>query len=214
MRKGRSGWIQRQQSDKYYKKSKHEGHRARSYYKLEQIDKKYQIINLSRRSPPKILDFGAAPGAWLEYIKNKFNERWESDHISQKRVCGIDLNSIRPFDDAPYIYTVRIDIFKDKCREFLNDNGPFDIIISDLAPKTAGDDRDIAIQSDMLRKLYEYLEFLKPGGKFVCKVFQSSESYELFQMFASRFHRMQRMKPQASREQSRELYFVGLQFKN
>lgn len=213
MGRRKSNWISRQKSDKYYRKSKTEGHRARSYYKLEQIDRKFHILDLHLRKPPKILDLGAAPGAWLEYIAHKYSIAWNLEKIPPKQVIGIDLNTIQPFPLAPFIYTERINIFKGKCQRFLQEHGPFDVILSDLAPKTAGDHRDIAIQSDMIRKLNDYLEFLKPNGKMVCKVFQSSESYHLFQMFKPRFFQLDRMKPSASRSSSREIYFIGQNFK-
>jgi 23S rRNA (uridine2552-2'-O)-methyltransferase len=212
MGKGSGDWISRQRNDRYYKLSKIEGHRARSYYKLEQIDKKYKIIKLNTRKPARVLDLGAAPGAWLEYIKDVYNSNWNVEKIPKNHVIGLDLNTIRPFSDAPYISTYRLDIFKEKCAKFLEEQQQFDLIISDLAPKTAGDDRDVAIQIGMVQKVFEFLKFLKPGGNMVCKIFQSEESYELFKLFESKFQSFTRIKPQASRKRSRELYFVGINF--
>lgn len=214
MPKKGSNWIQRQKSDRYYLKSKKEGHRARSYYKLEQIDQKYRIINLKWRNPPKILDLGAAPGAWLEYISIQIEKKWEPEIIGKNQVIGIDLTTIKPFEGKNYISTHRMDIFKDECFQFVKESGPFDVILSDLAPKTAGDSRDIALQTAMVLKVKDYLEFLRPKGKLVCKVFQSEETYGLNKSLSKMFQQFYRMKPQASRQQSRELFFIGLGFKS
>ena len=205
-------WLQKQKKDPYYKKSKQQGHRARSYYKLEQIDRKFNILKINGRNVKHVLDLGAAPGAWLEYIRDIYLKRPETHQTKKFKVIGIDLTTIRPFPDFPYIQTFRVDIFKPKCEEILLPFVPFDVILSDLAPKTSGDFRDTAIQSGMVEKVLEYAKFLKPHGNMVIKVFQSEESNALFRQGAAMFQKFKRSKPQASRASSREIYFVGLNF--
>ena len=213
MGKGSSNWISKQKADKYYRKSKLEGHRARSYYKLEQIEKKYYILKQTQRFAPRILDLGAAPGAWLEYIKDVVNKTWDPSKIASNHIIGIDLNTVRPFPDAEYISSYRMNIFQGKCLRFLQEQKKFDIILSDLAPKTAGDSRDIAIINSMVQKVFEFLQFLNPGGNVVCKIFQSDETYGLSKMFESQFQSFKQMKPEASKKQSREIYFIGISYK-
>ncbi|MHA1745217.1 MAG: SAM-dependent methyltransferase [Promethearchaeota archaeon] len=205
-------WLQKQKKDPYYRKSKQQGHRARSYYKLEQIDQKFNIFKINGRNPRRILDLGAAPGAWLEYIRDLYLKRPETHQTKKFKAIGIDLTTIRPFPDFPYIQTFRVDIFKPKCEEILSPFVPFDVILSDLAPKTSGDFRDAAIQSAMVEKVLEFTKFLKPHGNVVIKVFQSEETNALFREGAGLFQKFKRTKPAASRESSREIYFIGLNY--
>ena len=203
-------WLAKQRSDKYYRKSKNEHHRARSYYKLEQIDKKYNVLTVRGRFPKSILDLGAAPGAWLEYIKDQYEKHPKNGKPSKPKYVGIDLRSIRPFEDAPFISSHRHDIFKPDCHQFITDNGPWDVILSDLAPKTAGDFRDIAIQEDMVRQVAMFLKHLKNEGNIVVKIFQSEQTDSFVKEWKEKFRLIKRIKPEASRPKSRELYIVGL----
>lgn len=202
-------WITKQRSDPYYKRSKNEHHRARSYYKLQEIDRKHRILEVNGRFPKNIIDLGAAPGAWLEYIKEKFQALPENQQSKKFRVVGVDLTSIRPFPDCPNIEFLRIDIFKPECESLIRENAPWDIILSDLAPKTAGDFRDVAIQESMVEKVLYFTRYLKIGGNLVVKIFQSEQTKMLFEKWKPAFKTFKRMKPSASRPKSRELYFIG-----
>ena len=205
-------WLQKQKKDPYYKKSKQQGHRARSYFKLEQLDQKFNIFKINGRNAKCILDLGAAPGAWLEYIRDAYLKRPETHRTKKFKVIGIDLTTVRPFPDFPYIQTFRVDIFKPKCEELLSPFAPYDVMVSDLAPKTAGDFRDAAIQSAMVQKVLEFTKYLKPHGNVVIKVFQSEETNALFREGAAMFQTFKRSKPVASRASSREIYFIGLNY--
>lgn len=214
MAKKGNSWINKQRSDKYYLKSKKENHRARSYYKLKQINEKYNLFQVNGRNPKRILDLGAAPGAWLEYIKDDYLKRPIDQQSKKFKAIGIDLTTIRPFENASFIETYRLDIFKERCETILQENGPYDVIVSDLAPKTTGDFRDIAIQLSMVEKVFQIaLKHLRRNGNVAIKVFQSEETNEVLQKYKEHFSMLKRMKPQSSRETSRELYIVGLKFK-
>ncbi|TFH29798.1 MAG: RlmE family RNA methyltransferase [Promethearchaeota archaeon] len=203
-------WISQQKSDKYYRKSKVDHHRARSYYKLEQIDQKYHVLTSRGRFPKSILDLGAAPGAWLEYIKNQYEKQLQNLKPSKPSYVGIDLRTIRPFEEAPFITSYRYDIFKPECHQFIAENGPWDVILSDLAPKTAGDFRDIAIQEEMVSQVFTFLKYLKNEGNIVVKIFQSEQTDPFVKEWSEKFRLLKRIKPEASRSKSRELYIVGL----
>ncbi|MHA1519964.1 MAG: SAM-dependent methyltransferase [Promethearchaeota archaeon] len=207
-------WMAKQKSDKYYRKSKKEHHRARSYYKLEQIDRKYHVLTFRGRYPKKILDLGAAPGAWLEYIKDQYDKAPKNLKTSKPSYVGIDLRSLRPFDEAPYISSYRYDIFKPECDQFIAENGPWDVILSDLAPKTAGDYRDVAIQEEMVGQVFIFLKYLKNEGNIVIKIFQSEQTDLFVKKWKDRFKLFKRIKPEASRSKSRELYLVGIGYKS
>jgi len=205
-------WIKTQRNDKYYKLSKKEKHRARSYYKIKQIDEKYDVFHIGGRHPKRILDLGAAPGAWLEYIKDEYEKRPLELKSKKFKVIGVDLTTIKPFEDANNIET--LDIFKQECDDLLSKYQPFDMILSDLAPKTTGDFRDIAIQSSMVEMVISYaIKYLKKQGNIVIKIFQSAETDKIVHSIKNRFNLLKRIKPSSSRESSRELYLVGLGFR-
>ncbi|QEE15374.1 SAM-dependent methyltransferase [Promethearchaeum syntrophicum] len=213
MAKKGKNWIKGQLSDKYYKKSKREGFRSRAAYKLLQIDLKYNIFKIKGKFPKKILDLGAAPGAWIEVIARKYLDIPLAKRYRNFKIIGIDLTTIRPFEDAPFIETHRVDIFSEQCEnEIIQPEKLFDVILSDLAPKTSGDFRDIAKQEAMVEKVFEFTKYLKKHGNIVVKMFQSEFTNEIMKKWNPYFRTLKRMKPPASRESSRELYIVGLNF--
>ena len=213
MAKKGKNWIKAQLSDPFYKKSKQEGFRSRAAYKLIQIDLKYKIFKIKGKFPKKILDLGAAPGAWIEVILRKYLDIPISKRYRNFKIIGIDLTTIRPFENAPFIETHRSDIFSENCeKDIIQPENPFDVIISDLAPKTSGDFRDLAKQEAMVERVFEFTKYLKKHGNMVVKMFQSEFTNEIMKKWKPHFKILKIMKPPASRESSRELYIVGLNF--
>lgn len=208
----RNAWLSKQKADTYYKKSKAENHRARSYYKLKQIEQKYHVLTVNGRFSRKVLDLGAAPGAWLEFIKDSYGRLPPQKRPPTPLYMGIDLNSIRPFADAPFVQTQRFDIFKPECENFIRSSAPWDVILSDLAPKTAGDFRDVAIQENMVQQVFSFLKYLRIGGNVALKIFQSENTDQIVHDWEQYFQFFKRMKPQASRSKSREMYLIGKGF--
>ncbi len=213
MAKKGKNWIKAQLSDPFYKKAKREGFRSRAAYKLIQVDSKYNIFKVKGKFPKKILDLGAAPGAWIEVILRKYLDISISKRYRNFKVIGIDLTTIHPFENAPFIETHRSDIFSEKCeKEIIQPEKRFDVILSDLAPKTSGDFRDLANQEAMVEKVFEFTKYLKKHGNIVVKMFQSEFTNEIMKKWKPYFKLLKRMKPLASRESSRELYIIGLNF--
>ena len=213
MAKKGKNWIKGQLNDKYYKMSKRDGFRSRAAYKLIQIDLKYKIFKVKGKFPKKILDLGAAPGAWIEVISRKYLEIPEHKRYRNFKIIGIDLTTIQPFENTPFVETYRVDIFSEKCeKEIIQPEIRFDVILSDLAPKTSGDFRDLANQEAMVEKVFEFTKYLKTHGNIVVKMFQSEFTNEIMKKWKPHFRILKRMKPPASRESSRELYIVGLNF--
>ncbi len=193
--------------------SKREGYRSRAAYKLIQIDLKYKIFKVKGKFPKKILDLGAAPGAWIEVILRKYLEIPVSKRYRNFKIIGIDLTTIQPFENASFVETHRMDIFDEKCeKEIIQPEKLFDVILSDLAPKTSGDFRDLAKQEAMVERVFEFTKYLKNHGHIVVKMFQSELTNEIMKKWKTHFRILKRMKPPASRESSRELYIVGLNF--
>lgn len=188
----------RQLHDAYFKKAKAEGYLARSAYKLKQIQEKRRIL----RRGDSVLDLGCAPGSWLQVASEIVG--------TGGRVVGIDLQpSTGPF--APNVSTHVADAFSpDAAAIVLADGGgPFDVVLSDMAPNTtgAGDHfRSVAL----CRRVLELLPtVLRPGGSLAMKVFEGEEYPALLRDTTRLFAECKGLKPDATRDLSREMYIVA-----
>jgi 23S rRNA (uridine2552-2'-O)-methyltransferase len=189
--------------DYYFQKAKSENYAARSVFKLQEIDARFRLLKPGN----KVLDLGAAPGSWAQYSSQKVG--------TQGRVLGIDLQQIRL--TLPNAVFVTADLRQLDLEQVMAANGispPFDLVLSDMAPKTTG----IRI-TDQARS-FELCElalataerFLKSGGSFVCKLFHS-EDFEAFRkLLQKRFKKVEILRPKSTRKESKEIFFIGLQY--
>jgi 23S rRNA (uridine2552-2'-O)-methyltransferase len=187
--------------DHYYHKAKEDNFAARSIYKLEEIDQKFKII----KSGMKVLDLGAAPGSWSQYLSQKVGENG--------KVLGVDLIEIGlSLTNAVFIHADLRDLNLDKI--FL-ENGfdpYFDGVFSDMAPKTTGIRVTDQARSMELCELALNVadRFLKPGGNFVCKFFHSEDFEELRKQIQTRFGRTEVLRPKSTRKESKEIFLIGI----
>jgi 23S rRNA (uridine2552-2'-O)-methyltransferase len=185
--------------DRYAQAAKEHGYRSRAAWKLIEIDRRYKIT----RGVNRALDLGCAPGSWLQVLSQRLRRPF--------CITGIDLLPVLPFIE-PAISIIRGDI---------EDSLPVltaksvQLVVSDMAPNTSG-----VGPLDHHRSLYLcYLALgvvrgaLERDGSFVCKVFDGSESDELYRSLCKDFRRVFRCKPAASRDCSREFYMVGLGYR-
>lgn len=199
---GRS-WRDRQERDPYVQRARREGWRSRAVFKLEQIDQKERLL----RPDMVCVDLGSAPGGWSQYVSKRLKGR--------ARIVAVDL---LPMDPVPAVEFIQGD-FEDEavCRRLLDATGDAgaDLVMSDMAPNISGSravdqPRSMALAElalDTARRV------LKPGGSFVCKVFQG-EGFDAFVVDARRsFERVRVMKPKASRAGSREVYLVARNYR-
>ncbi len=190
--------------DHYFKKAKEQNFAARSVFKLEEIDQKFKIIQPHQN----ILDLGAAPGSWSQYCAKKIGPGG--------RILGIDLSSIEiKLNNAVF---VQADLRDLELENIIKNNGftpPFDVVLSDMAPRTTGirvTDQTRSFELcelalDMARK------FLKKDGHFVCKLFHSDDFAKLKDLIKNDFHRFEAVKPDSTRKISKEIFLVGLKKK-
>lgn len=193
-----------QPQDRYFKKAKEKGYRARSVFKLEEIQNAFHLI----RPGDKVLDLGAAPGSFMQFIGKIVGPRG--------LVIGIDLQSIKSFNQTNLRSYVG-DIFDEKVYEkVLADNSlsVFDVITSDLAPSTMGIKSVDAGRSFQLNEQALKIadRYLKPGGHLLLKAFPGADHSQLLALLKKRFRSVKLVKPQAVRKTSREVYAVGLGF--
>ena len=182
--------------DYYFQKAKKEGLRARSSYKLIEIAKKYQLI----RKNDSVLDIGCAPGSWLQIIKK----------MSRGRIIGVDIVSIKPIDGIEFIQGSIED------KEIQNQlKGKFDVILSDIAPKTTGvKERDQVISYILSRESFLIAKkLLNINGNFLVKTFQSQETEDLVKEMQPFFIFIKRYVPESTRQGSKEIYIVATGYK-
>jgi len=196
---GKYPLMARDQKDYFYRKAKAEGYRARSAFKLQQINQRFRLI----RRGDAVLDLGAAPGGWLQVAKE----------ISGGRVVGVDLLAIEPIDG---VTTIKADITAQKTLELIVESlgGRADVVICDAAPNLSGNwTLDHARSIDLSRSALRVAEsVLKPGGNFLVKVFQGDTFLDYLSEVKGRFRRAQSHSPAASRKESAEMYVVGQGF--
>lgn len=184
--------------DKYSIEAREQGYRARSVFKLEEIQEKFKLI----KSGDNVLDLGAAPGSFLQYISKIVGEKGSA--------IGIDLQEVESFKESN-IKTYVGDIFDDKVYEHMNIK-QFDVITSDLAPKTSGVAfMDGGRSLDLSLKVLEVCEkHLKKGGNAVMKILPGFNEGELVGPAKKMFRQVRKVRPKAIRKSSGESYIVCL----
>lgn len=184
--------------DHYGRRAKREGLASRAVYKLEEIDRRLRIF----RPGLRVLDLGAAPGSWSAYA---------CEHVGPRgRVLAVDQN---PIDVAlPLQGEARQADVTTLVAEELGGAGSFDVVLSDMAPRTSGQRHADQHRSYELyaRALAIATDVLAPGGTFVGKIFQGPAFDDARRETRERFVEVRVLKPNASRRESYEIYLVGL----
>ena len=190
-------WINRQRKDIYVRKSKIEGYRSRAVYKLEEINQKFKIF----RSGASVLDLGAAPGSWSQYILKNYKNI---------KLASIDL---KKFDEIKNAYQIEgdftDDIYKKKILNFFQEK--IDIVLSDMAVNTTGNKNLDSIQTSelCLDAMRFSKEVLKKNGVFVSKIFIGSTFNEIIDESKKIFRKNKVFKPPASRKESKESFIIS-----
>jgi 23S rRNA (uridine2552-2'-O)-methyltransferase len=190
--------------DFYYRQAKKAGLRARSAFKIDEILKRHELL-------PKggaVLDLGAAPGGFLQVL---------ADWVGEKGVAvGVDIEEIRRIG-KPWVLTGVVDLLAPDALEKIRAlyAGPFDLVTSDMAPKTIGVKfTDEARSLELCRMALSVAEVtLKRRGAFVTKIFMGGEFPVFKKEVAAKFTKVHVVRPKATREHSYECYVVGTGFK-
>ncbi|XP_005003784.1 rRNA methyltransferase 2, mitochondrial isoform X2 [Cavia porcellus] len=212
--KGRTGtehlWLMRHLKDPYVKAAKVECYRCRSAFKLLEINKKHKIL----RPGLRVLDCGAAPGAWSQVAVPRVNATDPSSPVGF--VLGVDLLHIHPLEGATFLCPADVTNPKtfQRIMELLP-GGKADVILSDMAPNATGIrdlDHDRLI-SMCLTLLDMAPDILHPGGTLLCKIWAGSRSHWLQKRLTEEFQSTRNIKPEASRKESSEVYFLATQYR-
>ena len=196
-------WYKNRKKDHFYQLAQKNDLISRAYYKLEEIDKKHQIIKKSS----KVLDIGCCPGGWSQYVLNK---------RGNQRVVGVDILPIeKKFNDNFIFYNFDLNEFEKISEVFISKNYCFDVIISDIAPNTSGNQfLDQANSYNLSFLSFQFIKsFLKKGGFFLVKNFQGEDTEQLFKEIKFQFNKAMYIKPNASDKKSKEIYILGLEKK-
>ncbi|MES2504573.1 MAG: RlmE family RNA methyltransferase [Myxococcota bacterium] len=187
--------AQYNRKDPYYQAAKKQGFVARSIFKLEEIDKNFGLI----KGSAKVLDLGCSPGSWLQYVERKVGP-------GGGKVIGIDLSPLA-LSFGPHVQFIQGDIFEVEIPA-----GSFDVVLSDMAPKTCGiksvdQDRSLGLCEKALEIA---ARVLKPGGNFCVKVLEGGGMPDYLKTCRSMFKEVKIRRPQSTRSGSMETYVLGL----
>lgn len=189
--------------DYYFQKAKKEDYPARSVYKLKEIEKRYKLF----KPGIKVLDLGASPGSWALYAAKKIG----------KSGLVVALDKTEPSIAFPeQVVFVQSDIMgvDDQFVSILDNKGPFDLIISDMAPQTTGIKiRDQALSYELADRAFQICrDFLVQRGCFVVKIFEGPDVPYFRNLLQQDFVKVKTVKPKSSRSGSKEVFLVGLDF--
>ena len=186
--------------DALYRRAKSQGYVARSVYKLQEMDRRYRLL----RPGQAVLDLGCHPGSWLQFAAQKVGNKG--------RLVGVDL---QPPGVAlpPGVGFIQADVLELTPGGLRERSGieAFDLVLSDVAPRTTGvRDRDAAASLELTQAALELaLALLKPAGSFLAKVYFGPGVDDLIRRVKRAFKLGKGHKPDASRSASREIYILG-----
>ena len=198
MKKNRisKNWINKQKRDIYVRQSQVDGYRARSAYKLIEIDQKFKIF----KNGISVIDLGASPGSWSQYIAKM---------VKSGRIVSIDIKSMEEIENTIQIkgdftdldYQTKIkDLFKSKV----------DVVVSDMAVNTTGiKDIDAIYTGELAMEAMNFSrEMLVKEGRFVSKIFLGSSFNEIVALGKKLFKEVKVFKPKSSRKESKESFII------
>jgi 23S rRNA (uridine2552-2'-O)-methyltransferase len=189
--------------DRFFQKAKEQGFRARSAFKIEEILRRQKLLGKGG----SVLDLGAAPGGFLQVLAEVVGPRGVA--------VGVDIVEIRALG-KPWVRTAVLDLLAPDALDRIRalHPGRFDLVTSDMAPKTIGVKvTDEARSLELSRMALDVAaETLKLGGSFVVKVFMGGD-FPIFQKeVRARFGKVDVVRPEATRERSFEVFVVGRDF--
>ena len=200
-------WVQRHLNDPFVKKANEEGYRSRAVYKLQEIDNKQSLIKPGQI----IVDLGSAPGGWSQLAIKKVAGGQNQGSSNPGKVIAIDL---LPMEAVPGVFFIQADFTEDAglAAVIAELEGKMaDLVISDMSPNMTGipltDQARLFALGELAMDFA--VKFLQPNGVFIVKVFQGEGFEPFMKLLRSQFSHVAAKKPDASRDESREVYLVA-----
>jgi 23S rRNA (uridine2552-2'-O)-methyltransferase len=197
-------WYKEKKKEHFYNEAKRIGYRARSAFKLQQIQNRFHLIP----QDGIVIDLGAAPGGWSQVAKELVGD--------QGIVIGVDLSSIKPYDGIQFLQG---DVTTTETQERIKDlmgGKNADVILSDMSPDISGnysvDQARSAWLCDCALQVVNRL--LRPDGHFICKIFEGEDTKAFLQKVKHQFMIVKTFSPEASRKSSSEVYIIAKSYKN
>lgn len=198
MKKNRisKNWINKQKRDIYVRQSQVDGYRARSAYKLMEIDEKFKIL----KNGISVIDLGAAPGSWSQYIAKT---------VKSGRLVSIDIKGMEEIENTIQIKGDFTDPdYQEKLKGFFKSK--VDVVVSDMAVNTTGiKDIDAIYTGELAMEAMNFSkEMLVKEGRFVSKIFLGSSFNEIVALGKKIFKEVKVFKPKSSRKESKESFII------
>jgi 23S rRNA (uridine2552-2'-O)-methyltransferase len=206
-KKVNKAWLNDHVNDPYVKLAQKEGYRARAAYKLKEID---QLLGLVRPGIT-VVDLGAAPGAWSQYLRRRLVSE-SATGAPNGRIVALDMLPMTPIEGVTFLQG---DFREEPVLARLTQEigaAAVDLVVSDMAPNLSG------IASSDAERIAHLVELavdfacahLKPQGALVVKLFHGSGYSQLVRLFKERFRVVKPIKPKASRDRSAETFLAGI----
>ena len=209
-------WLNDHLTDPYVKLAQKEGYRARAAYKLKEIDEALQLIKPGQL----VVDLGATPGAWSQYLRRKFAPKelgagGAAVGELNGTIIALDILGFEPIEGVHFIQGDFREETVLRELEAVVAGRPVDVVVSDMAPNLSGiESSDSARIAHLVELAVEFAQrHLKPDGALVCKVFHGSGYSQLAKLFKDSFRVVKPIKPKASRDKSAETFLVGIGLK-
>jgi 23S rRNA (uridine2552-2'-O)-methyltransferase len=192
-------WLAEHHSDRFVKQARSEGWRSRAVFKLQEIDARHRLI----KPGMQVLDLGAAPGAWSQYVRGKVGRAGKvlaSDILPMDAIAGVEF-VLGDFREAEVLAAIKQQLCGNSA----------DLLLSDMAPNLSGIDVVDQPRAMYLAELALEMasEVLKPGGNALIKVFQGAGFQQLTALARLKFVAVRYLKPEASRARSPETYLLA-----
>ena len=192
-------WYQEKKREHFYREAKRVGYRARSAFKLKQIQKKFNVLN----EGDVVVDLGAAPGGWSQVAKEIIGDSGV--------IVGIDLLAIDPLPGVTFLKADMTEATSiENIREVVGSK-KVDVIISDMSPNISGNySVDQARSIFLCQQAFKTVQLLlRDGGNFVCKIFEGEDLKEFVGGVRKGFRTVKHFSPPASRKSSSEIYMIA-----
>jgi 23S rRNA (uridine2552-2'-O)-methyltransferase len=204
-------WLNDHVNDPYVKMAQRDGYRARAAYKLQEIDETLKLLKPGQ----VVVDLGAAPGAWSQYLRRKFAGAGAAVGELHGSIIAMDILDFEPIEGVTFLQGDFREDAVNKALEVELGGRLVDVVLSDLAPNLSGiESSDAARISHLVELAVDFcLRHLRPEGALVAKSFHGSGYSQQVKLFKETFRVVKPIKPKASRDKSSETFLVGMGLK-